>query len=339
MSPHHPTVSVIIPVYRAEDYLRRCVASVVSQSYCELEIILVEDGSPDHSREICDALASEDSRITVIHQENAGPGAARNTALDACSGEYITFVDADDAIAPEMVADLVTTATAHECDVVICGYQVISPLRTAQHRPTGELTVLNNESLMYEYLCSGSFTGVLWAKLFRSQLFNSIRLPVARAREDEYVMHELLGLACSAVILPHPHYLHTARHGSIERSGFSPEFMIALETRDRLVDYVADRYPAMLPCALFRRAEARASIMRMIRSSCRYRENRELYLSLRDALRGELAYLELAPTVPHHKSVAAAAKDGSLFRLGCILDGARDQARGLLQHDSADWLG
>lgn len=113
-------ISVIIPVYKAEDYLRECVDSVCRQTYKDLEIILVDDGSPDGCPEICDALAAEDFRIRVIHQKNSGVSAARNAGLEAASGEYVTFVDSDDYLEGCMYEKMMEKACTNDCDVVLC---------------------------------------------------------------------------------------------------------------------------------------------------------------------------------------------------------------------------
>lgn len=113
-------ISVIVPVYKTEQYLRACVDSILHQSYSNLEVILVDDGSPDNCPQICDDYAQRDERVRVIHQNNAGVAAARNAGLDAACGEYITFVDSDDWIDPDMYAGMMEMAKAHDCDVVMC---------------------------------------------------------------------------------------------------------------------------------------------------------------------------------------------------------------------------
>lgn len=115
-----PQVSVIIPVYKAEKYLEKCVRSVLNQTFHDLELVLVDDGSPDHSSAMCDRFAVEDNRVHVIHQKNAGVAAARNAGLSVVCGEYVTFVDSDDFIEPDMYAAMMGIARKHDCDVVMC---------------------------------------------------------------------------------------------------------------------------------------------------------------------------------------------------------------------------
>lgn len=114
------TLSVIVPVYKAEKYLKRSVDSILCQTYSDLEVILVDDGSPDSCPQICDAYQKQDTRVVVLHQKNAGVSAARNAGLDRASGEYITFVDSDDYIEPNMYASMMKTVQEYNCDVVLC---------------------------------------------------------------------------------------------------------------------------------------------------------------------------------------------------------------------------
>ena len=113
-------ISIIVPVYKAEKYLPRCVESLLSQTYRELEIILVDDGSPDNCPEICDGYAEKDSRVKVIHKENGGVSSARNAGLEAASGDYITFVDSDDYVDGQMYEKMLSVAEEYSCDVVMC---------------------------------------------------------------------------------------------------------------------------------------------------------------------------------------------------------------------------
>lgn len=115
-----PDLSVIVPVYKAEKYLAQCVESILNQTYTDLELILVDDGSPDRSGALCDAWAAKDSRVRVIHKENGGVCSARNAGLDAARGNYIAFVDSDDWLEPEMYADMMDKVREHGCDVVLC---------------------------------------------------------------------------------------------------------------------------------------------------------------------------------------------------------------------------
>ncbi len=129
-----PIISVIIPVYNVERDLQRCLDSVIAQTYSHIEILLVDDGSTDNSCMICDRYAGIDSRISVIHQKNGGVGKARNAGLDAATGDYISFVDADDWLEPEMLEKLLQKAQAADASVAICGAWFHTPDGNKQNR-------------------------------------------------------------------------------------------------------------------------------------------------------------------------------------------------------------
>ena len=171
-------VSVIIPAYNAEKTLRRCVESILQQSFRDLEVILVDDGSRDGTPALCDALAAEDSRVRVIHKPNGGVSAARNTALDAATGEYVLFADSDDWLAEESIAAMVGVAQTHGVDLVIADYyrvfegavQAKSRIRSAG--PMGRPAFLH----AFTDAPSAFYFGVLWNKLYRREIIEAHRL-------------------------------------------------------------------------------------------------------------------------------------------------------------------
>ena len=124
MKNENPLISIVIPVYKVEKFLGRCVESVVNQTYKNLEIFLIDDGSPDNCPQICDEWAEKESRIKVIHLENAGVANARNTALKQISGDYVGFVDSDDYVEPDMYEKLLDTALKNDADITFCSYQI-----------------------------------------------------------------------------------------------------------------------------------------------------------------------------------------------------------------------
>lgn len=189
MSEEFPLVSVIIPVYKVEPYLRRCIDSIIHQTYRNLEIILVDDGSPDNCGAICDEYALRDTRVKVIHKENNGVSAARNTGLDNASGKYVGFVDSDDHIVPEMYERLMMAIESDQADIVFCSYyselsptDIRSDYSVELSLPTGEY----QERMRY-----GMSSVEVWSRLFRSNLFDGIRFPEGRRYEDFIIMPAL----------------------------------------------------------------------------------------------------------------------------------------------------
>ena len=216
-------VSVIVPVYRVEELLRRCVDSILAQTHQNLEVILVDDGSPDGCGPICDEYALTDRRVLVIHQDNGGLSAARNAGLDAAHGDYIAFVDADDWIDPGMVAELLRLAEGHEAEIAICSHLTTSDdVAVAPAGPAVE-HVYSNVDALSELLGPDYITMVVsWGKLYQAALFAGLRFPIGRVHEDEFTTHRLLHRARRVVRTEATLYYYWQRPGSIT-STMSPD--------------------------------------------------------------------------------------------------------------------
>lgn len=189
-------ISVIVPIYKAEKYLDRCIASIAGQTYESLEIILVDDGSPDSCPGICDCWAKKDGRIKVLHQENSGVSVARNSGLEISTGKYIVQVDSDDYIAPNMIEQLYKCLTANDADLSICSYlKGNEDAYNFTEDCENEVEVMNAEVALrriYESSESALQYVVPWAKLYKRKLFDGIRYPVGKIFEDIYVTHQVL---------------------------------------------------------------------------------------------------------------------------------------------------
>lgn len=210
-------VSVIVPVFKVEDLLQRCVDSIVSQTHTNLEIILIDDGSPDRCGAICDAYQADDARVTVIHQANAGLSAARNAGLDAATGEFITFVDSDDWINVDMIRALVSTADRHDADIAVCGFSNVGGSEPEPDLSGSEhLRVLTNIQALSELRGPNALNMVVsWGKLYRRDLFTGARFPVGRVHEDLFTTHLLFWRARRVVVMADPLYNYWQREGSI----------------------------------------------------------------------------------------------------------------------------
>lgn len=207
-------ISVIVPVYRVEPYLRKCLDSIVNQTYQNLEIILVDDGSPDHCGAICEEYAARDKRIKVIHQENGGLSAARNTALEIAGGEYLGFVDSDDWIEPKMFETLLWGIEEKEADIAVCGrYEEYKDRRVPFEWP--EIRVMEREEALEELLKNERLQNLVWDKLYRRELFEGIRFPVGKTFEDMAVMHRLFLRSERVVCVPGAMYHYLQRAGGI----------------------------------------------------------------------------------------------------------------------------
>ena len=166
-------VSVIIPVYKVEKYLERCVESVQKQTFQNLEIILVDDGSPDLCGAMCDEMAKTDPRIKVIHKNNGGLSDARNVGIEMASGNYIVFVDSDDWVEPEMFEALISLAKKYNTQIAMCGYKVDTEKRFIDEK--GQEGVYHTFDALEHIIKLGEFNGYLWNKLFDASLFRGLR--------------------------------------------------------------------------------------------------------------------------------------------------------------------
>lgn len=176
-----PLISIIIPVYKVENYLDRCLKSVVNQTYRNLEIILVDDGSPDRCPEMCDSWAEKDNRIKVIHKKNAGVSAARNDGIDVAHGEFIGFVDSDDVIHPSMYEEMVNYLVSQECDLVSCGYSDFSEDNDVKLNIEIDIyskVLLTRDEAMrlsFEKDRKEDFIKAVWTLLIRAEIAKSVK--------------------------------------------------------------------------------------------------------------------------------------------------------------------
>lgn len=188
-----PMISVIVPIYNVENYIHQCLDSIVSQTYEDIEIILVDDGSPDHCGEICEEYAKKDSRIIVIHQENGGLSAARNTGLDIAHGEYIMFVDSDDWVEPTFCEKALEMIQKHQVEMVIFGYTSIYKNITNDAKTSHPRIIDSPEAIRHISLNDEpSVCNAAWNKIYHRHLFQDIRFPLGMIAEDAAVQYKLL---------------------------------------------------------------------------------------------------------------------------------------------------
>lgn len=206
-------VSIILPVYGVEQYLPECVDSLLAQSYRNLEIILVDDASPDGSGAICDAYAAQDSRVKVIHQTNRGAAGARNAGLDVAGGEYICFVDSDDVVEKDYVKLLLTHLQEADADIAVCGFTQFS--RT--HQPPCSLEsagVYTPEGYLLQFLENWTCS-LLWNKIFRRQTIGKLRMEEGHRIDDEFYTYQVVMAAQKIVVFHQSLYRYRLRASSV----------------------------------------------------------------------------------------------------------------------------
>lgn len=243
-------ISVIVPVYKVEKYLDRCVQSIVDQTYRNLEIILVDDGSPDNCPAICDAWAAKDSRIRVIHKKNGGLSDARNAGMAIASGEYMSFVDSDDYIASEMYQLLYDRMAADGSDIAACGVEMVFE----DGSPASPLTktgscVLSRQEAMEAVVRESWLKQPVWYKLYKTELVRDILFPVGRYHEDVFWTWQAVARAERVSVFDTPCYFYVQRSGSIMAETYSLRRLDAVEAKRQRLDYVEKEYPMLADCA------------------------------------------------------------------------------------------
>lgn len=250
------TISIIVPAYKTEPFIKKCVDSILAQTYRNLEVILVDDGSPDNCGAICDEYAALDSRVKVIHKPNGGLSDARNAGLDICTGAYIGFVDSDDWIEPNMYETLLANLLRFDADMSFGGVSddvesnnETCTVKVSDYGP--EPFSESNMAAMERYFL-GSWSA--WDKLYRAELFQNIRYPVGEINEDEAIVLHLLN-QCRQVCYSNEvlyHYIHRSNSSSITVSSFSSKKLAWMRhCRDNL-EYIRCHHPDLEPQAAAR---------------------------------------------------------------------------------------
>lgn len=218
-------ISVIVPVYQVEQYLEKCIKSIVVQKYSNLEIILVDDGSKDGSSKICDEWEKKDSRIKVIHKENGGLSDARNVGIENACGEYISFIDSDDYIAPDFYDKLYSEIIKTDADIAMCNYWLIDSNGNDRSYDNSDLPidngVLTGKQIFFEkmYEEKYGYWVVAWNKLYRKKMIENSRFIVGKYHEDEYFFNEIMPKCKKVACIKDPLYYYVQRPGSIMENG------------------------------------------------------------------------------------------------------------------------
>lgn len=223
-------ISVIVPVYNAGDYIEDCVNSILQQTYINLEVILVDDGSTDNSLNVCNVLKSKDERVKVIHQDNAGPGAARNRGIDESTGEYIAFVDSDDYIDKEMYKTLTELMQKYQADLVCSSLQ--------DNEDEIRIKVLKREDALYARLKTYEISDSSCDKLYKRNLFSKYRYPCDRfLSEDSALIYKLVSESSLTVTINRKFYNIRNRSKSLSRRNYEPGFRFTILTYEEMVDF------------------------------------------------------------------------------------------------------
>ncbi|MDD6012218.1 MAG: glycosyltransferase family 2 protein [Oscillospiraceae bacterium] len=243
-----PLISVIIPVYKTQPYLEKCVRSVMEQTYKNLEIILVDDGSPDQCPEICDRLASNDSRIFVIHKKNGGLSDARNCGMAASRGEYLFFIDSDDSITHNAVEILFSKAIETDADIVCGDYLCVNENAEVMNHGLDYTNAEMTFEEAIDYFAMKSWGA--WGKLYKKDVHKDILFPTGKIHEDEAIMFDLLSRCRKIALVEDEIYLYLQRENSITSQSYSKKKMDWFFAWMRNTTFIEKKYPSCLPKCL-----------------------------------------------------------------------------------------
>lgn len=246
-------ISVIVPIYKVEQYLDECVGSIVKQTYQNLEIILVDDGSPDGCPQKCDEWAKKDARIRVIHKSNGGLSSARNAGLDIACGQYIGFIDSDDWIASDMYESMLNNLLQADADIAYTASSHVyenGEISTA-HLVSGVKLIMNaGEAFKYINL-PGYFGIAAWDKLLKREIIGDLRFPEDTKRDEDYgFAYATLDRAHTVVYDSSPKYFYRQTQGTLSNTASTIGTRAAEETA-KMVELVRKKYPEQLPYALY----------------------------------------------------------------------------------------
>jgi glycosyltransferase involved in cell wall biosynthesis len=246
-------ISVIVPVYNVEKYLDRCVSSIVNQTYRNLEIILVDDGSPDNCPAMCDAWAKKDSRIKVVHQPNGGGAKARNAGLALVTGSYVGFVDSDDVIHPMMYETLLQIAQSSGCDISECGYYAFGSSDVIEPEPINisnhDIQCYSTEQALQENIRDHICRQLVWNKLYNCRTVENVRFVEGKYIDDEFFTYRALGNAKKIAVTHQKLYYYRQQQDSVMHQEYSLKWLDAIEAKQCRLRYLSDNFESLVGAA------------------------------------------------------------------------------------------
>lgn len=320
-----PLVSVVVPVYNVEKYLRRCLDSIIGQTYQNLEIIIVDDGSTDGSSEVAQEYARKDRRVRVIRQENKGLSSARNSGIKQATGRYVTLIDSDDWVDVKYIEFLLTDAEKYGCEIVTCGEYLAyeNGVLFPEKSETNERYLETSEEALEDMLYQRKLNNSAWGKLYAKRLFNDILYPEGKWYEDIGTTYKLL-LACKTktVVNSRRLYYYRQRKDGISKRGFDKKTMDIVEMVETMAKDVKLRCPKLTAAANSRCLNAYFFVLRQLDREKNMREYKELITKIK----------ALRMSVLKDPSVRMKTKGGIIlsymsFRLIPILFGMFDRTK------------
>lgn len=280
MNDNHPLISVVVPIYNVEKYLERCIESIRCQTYSNLEIILVDDGSPDNCGNICDDYEEKDNRIKVIHKINGGLSDARNVGIKMVKGEYLTCIDSDDFVSPYFIENLWMAIREFKCDIAtswFVEYYEGNNIPKSRKLELKDVQILNRENFYEKLLYQNGVEVSAWGKLYRSDLFRGIQYPVGKLYEDIPTTYLLIEKVSKIAVIPNIDYYYFQRQTSIAQAKFSLQKMDAINYMDGFKNFIILNYPALQKAAECRYFSTVCNILFQIHEQEFERQKRKLW--------------------------------------------------------------
>lgn len=302
-----PQISVIVPVYKAEAYLHRCIDSLLAQTFSDFELLLIDDGSPDLSGRICDEYAAQDTRIKVIHKQNGGVGSARQCGLDNATGEYTIHTDPDDCVEPNMLEALYQKAVSENADIVICDYWITysNNNQVYRHQNVEGLNALE----ISEKIATGAIHGSLWNKLIRNSLYQNPRItftPGINMWEDMLICIKLLTKKPKVTYL-NKAFVHYQQHDkSLTQSLSKPSLEAMVQVVKEIEPYLSKQAISYLQLTVKKEWLYNSTDTTILYQCCDMYSEADKYIGSH-------------PTLPiHHKLILKFAQKKHIFIIKCI---------------------
>lgn len=257
-------ISIIIPAYNVEKYISKCLESIINQTYSNIEIILVDDGSTDTTTKICDEYAKKDKRIIVIHKKNGGQSEARNYALKKAKGKYITFLDSDDYVSNDYIEYMYTILKKYNADLSICSVQIVNFENKKYDLKEQKVSVYSTEKAFENLLYSEGIEVAVYAKLYPREYFNDIEFPVGEKYEDIAIIAKLMSKAKKIVYGDKKCYFYYTRQGSTSKSGFNKNELDYIKNTNLMLNFINEKYPNLKDAVLRYQIYSKFRILRIL---------------------------------------------------------------------------
>ena len=300
-------ISVIVPVYNVAQYLEKSIASIQKQTYQNLEIILVDDGATDESGRLCDAIAEQDDRVSVLHKKNEGLSQARNDGMKQAHGDYLIFIDSDDYIHPEMIQSLYEQLIQEDADVSSCGVMnVYANDESPQSANQDEYFVCDSQTFLKEYLIGEKIPGTICNKLIKREIATALSFPKGLIYEDAYYHFDLIKLAKKYVVNTKPYYYYFHRGDSITTKPYAEKDLAYIDIYQKFYNEVMKNYPDLKEVAFFRLAYAHFFILDKMLLDDQYKQF-EAYSQIHRFLKGHAIAIARNPIFRKGRRISALA--------------------------------